>query len=153
MSITLDFQNACELSDIPEQEQFEQWLNAFLPEIMADAELTVRLVDEQESQQLNHDYRGKDYPTNVLSFPFEVPEYIDEPMPLLGDLVICGQVVRREAKEQNKTEQAHWAHMLVHGTLHLLGYDHINDDDADEMEAIEIKILSQMGFPNPYIDP
>lgn len=152
--IELDYQNACSIDDIPSQQQCLNWLEQFLPEFQAMSELTVRIVDEAESQQLNHDYRGKNKPTNVLSFPFEVPEGLPEDVdfPLLGDLIVCAQVVNREAQEQNKTAEAHWAHMLLHGCLHLLGYDHIEDGEAEEMESLEIKILQKMGFPNPYID-
>ena len=102
----------------------------------------------EESQQLNSQYRQKDKPTNVLSFPFEVPEGIE--LNLLGDLVVCASVVEQEAKEQNKVLFHHWAHMIVHGCLHLLGYDHINDADADEMEALEVKILAKLAISNPY---
>ena len=113
-----------------------------------EAELTVRLVDIEESQQLNHDYRDKDKPTNVLSFPFQNPPGIT--LPLLGDLVICKQVVEKEATEQNKSLNAHWAHMIIHGTLHLLGYDHIIEEEAIEMESIETQLLVELGFPAPY---
>ncbi|OZB41718.1 MAG: rRNA maturation RNase YbeY, partial [Alishewanella sp. 34-51-39] len=102
-----------------------------------------------ESQQLNLQYRGKDKATNVLSFPFQCPPGIE--LPLLGDLVICAGVVRAEAAEQNKPLAAHWAHMVVHGCLHLLGFDHINDADAEQMEAEEIQILQQLGISNPYL--
>ena len=149
MSVDLDYQNASSVSEIPSEEQCLAWLTAFLPEFQANAELTIRIVDEQESQSLNFEYRGKDKPTNVLSFPFEAPEHIE--LPLLGDLVICAQVVNREAQEQNKTQQAHWAHMVLHGCLHLLGYDHIEEAEAEEMESLEIELLAKMGFDNPYI--
>lgn len=115
---------------------------------MSEAELSVRIVDEDESQALNLQYRGKDKPTNVLSFPCELPDGVE--LPLLGDLVICAQVVAKEALEQGKVLHAHWAHMVVHGTLHLLGYDHIEDGEAEEMEAIEIQVLLELGYPNPY---
>jgi probable rRNA maturation factor len=107
-----------------------------------------------ESQELNHQYRGKNKPTNVLSFPFEIPEHLPEgvEIELLGDLIICAPVVEREAQEQNKALLAHWAHMTLHGCLHLLGYDHIEDKEAEEMESLEIEILQKMGFPNPYND-
>ena len=152
--IELDYQNACSIGKIPSEQQCIDWLEQFLTEFQEASELTVRIVDEEESQALNLEYRGKNYPTNVLSFPFEVPPHITEEMefPLLGDLVICAQVVNREALEQNKTFEAHWAHMLLHGCLHLLGYDHIEDIEAEQMEAIEIEILQKIGFPNPYID-
>ena len=152
--IQLDYQLASECQDVPSEAQCLAWLEQMLPEFQAESELTVRIVDEAESQSLNGQYRGKDYPTNVLSFPFDVPPHITEEMefPLLGDLIICAQVVNREALEQNKTKDAHWAHMLLHGCLHLLGYDHIEDVEAEQMEAIEIEILQKMGFPNPYND-
>ena len=152
--INLDYQNATTVKQIPSREQCLVWLEQVLPEFQGESELTVRIVDEAESQSLNHQYRGKDYPTNVLSFPFDVPLHVTEEMefPLLGDLIICAQVVNREAEEQNKTQDAHWAHMLLHGCLHLLGYDHIEDVEAEQMEAIEIEFLQKMGFPNPYND-
>lgn len=149
MSIILDFQLASEASGIPTEAQFQQWLDAAVTPFQDDAEVTIRIVDEAESQQLNFDYREKDKPTNVLSFPFQQPPGIEE-LPLLGDLVICVQVVEHEASEQNKALAAHWAHMVVHGCLHLLGFDHITEDEAQEMEAEEIQILADLGFPNPY---
>ena len=106
-------------------------------------------VDEAESHELNLTYRGKDKPTNVLSFPFEAPPGIE--MPLLGDLIICRQVVEQEAKEQQKPLEAHWAHMVVHGSLHLLGYDHIEDNEAEEMESLETEIMLALGYEDPYI--
>ncbi len=149
MSIILDFQLASSASGIPSEAQFQQWLNAAVTPFQEVAEVTIRIVDEAESQQLNFDYREKDKPTNVLSFPFQQPLGIEE-LPLLGDLVICVQVVAREAAEQNKALDAHWAHMVVHGSLHLLGFDHITEDEAQEMEAEEIQILADLGFANPY---
>lgn len=146
--IVLDLQIACDNKNLPSQEDFQHWLEAALTQYEKPFELTIRLVDEQESQQLNCQYRGKDKPTNVLSFPFEVPEGIE--LDLLGDLIICAPVVEREAVEQKKALTAHWAHMVVHGCLHLLGYDHIEDDEADEMEALETKIIIALGFPAPY---
>ncbi|REL26318.1 rRNA maturation RNase YbeY [Thalassotalea euphylliae] len=157
MTITLDIQRAVEadvtqgLIDsalLPSDEDFQRWADAALLQYNKPFEVTIRLVDIAESQSLNHTYRDKDKPTNVLSFPFEVPEGIE--MDLLGDLVICAQVVEKEAKEQNKTSAAHWAHMTIHGCLHLLGFDHISDDEAEEMEALEIDILKNLGFNNPY---
>ncbi len=149
MSIILDLQLATEAKDLPTESQIQQWLEAAILPFQLEAEVTVRIVDEAESQQLNFDYREKNKPTNVLSFPFECPPGIE--LPLLGDLVICAQVVAQEAAEQNKTLSAHWAHMVVHGCLHLLGFDHINDDDATEMEAEEIQILAELGFADPYL--
>ncbi|CAM4308786.1 rRNA maturation RNase YbeY [Vibrio agarivorans] len=150
MSIALDLQLAVENeSTLPTQLQFQQWLEAAITLFHPQAEVTVRIVDEQESHQLNHEYRGKDKPTNVLSFPFETPPGIE--LDLLGDLIICRQVVEREAQEQNKPLHAHWAHMVVHGSLHLLGYDHIEDDEAEEMESLETEIMQKLGFEDPYI--
>ncbi|MFL0806170.1 MAG: rRNA maturation RNase YbeY [Oceanobacter sp.] len=135
---------------LPSEQQFQTWVTAALEiqDQYDEPELTIRLVDETEGQQLNAEYRGKDYPTNVLSFPFEAPPEV--PIPLLGDLVICSQVVFREAHEQSKEAMAHWAHMVVHGCLHLLGYDHIKDEDADVMENLERQVLASLGFPDPY---
>lgn len=149
MSIILDLQLASTASNLPSESQIQQWLDAAILPFQAEAEVTVRIVDESESQQLNFDYREKDKPTNVLSFPFQCPPGIE--LPLLGDLVICAGVVAQEAKEQQKTLTAHWAHMVVHGSLHLLGFDHINDADALEMEAEEIQILAELGFADPYL--
>ncbi len=149
MAITLDLQLASDSSGLPAAAQLQQWLEAAILPFQAEAEVTVRIVGSSESQQLNHDYRGKDKPTNVLSFPFQCPPGIE--LPLLGDLVICAPVVAAEAAEQHKSLHAHWAHMVVHGSLHLLGFDHINDDDAAQMEAEEITILQQLGFTNPYL--
>lgn len=149
MSIILDLQLASEAKDLPDERQIQQWLDAAILPFQAEAEVTVRIVDEAESQQLNFDYREKNKPTNVLSFPFECPPGIE--LPLLGDLVICAQVVAKEAAEQHKSLSAHWAHMVVHGSLHLLGFDHINEEDATEMEAEEIQILAELGFADPYV--
>ena len=149
MSVTLDLQLACENAEgMPQAADFQRWLDAAILPFQEEAEVTVRLVDEAESQELNHTYRGKDKPTNVLSFPFECPPGIE--LPLLGDLVICRQVVESEATEQGKPLMAHWAHMVVHGSLHLLGYDHIEDGEAEEMEALEIEFMAALGFANPY---
>jgi probable rRNA maturation factor len=150
MSILLDLQVAVESSDnLPSDADFQRWLSTTVSQFQPEAEVTIRLVDEEESHQLNHEYRGKDKPTNVLSFPFEVPPGIE--INLLGDLIICKQVVEKEAAEQHKELMAHWAHMVVHGSLHLLGYDHIEDDEAEEMESLESEIMQSMGFPDPYI--
>ncbi len=117
-----------------------------------EADLAVRLVDEKEGCSLNHHYRGKDYATNVLSFPAELPEGLPKgiKMPLLGDLVICAPVVAREAAEQGKSLAAHYAHLTVHGTLHLLGWDHDDDKEADAMEQLEREILADLGIDDPY---
>ncbi|KJF96973.1 rRNA maturation RNase YbeY [Photobacterium leiognathi] len=150
MAIYLDLQYATESRDgLPTEAEFQQWLDAAVTPFQADAEVTIRLVDETDSHELNLEYRGKDRPTNVLSFPFEAPPGIE--LELLGDLIICRQVVEKEALEQNKPLKAHWAHMVVHGSLHLLGYDHIEDDEAEEMEGLETEIMQNMGFVDPYI--
>jgi probable rRNA maturation factor len=150
MNLDLDLQLAsADIDNLPNAEDFSQWISPALPSNGTVYELTVRVVDEEESQSLNHQYRGKDKSTNVLSFPFEVPEGIE--LPLLGDLIICRQVVEKEATEQNKKLFHHWAHMVIHGTLHLRGFDHINEDDAQEMESLEISILEQLDIPNPYL--
>lgn len=148
MSITLDLQVAYQTEGIPTEQDFQQWVNSVLLPYKQSFELTIRIVSNDECQQLNKTYRQKDKPTNVLSFPFEVPEGMT--LDLLGDIVIAADVVQQEAKEQNKALHAHWAHMVIHGTLHLLGFDHISDDDADEMEGIEIKLLTELGLKNPY---
>ncbi|MCU7934222.1 MAG: rRNA maturation RNase YbeY [Candidatus Thiodiazotropha sp. (ex Dulcina madagascariensis)] len=136
------------LADLPSEQEFRRWVEAALPQRDGPVELVIRLVDEPESRRLNRDYRGKDSPTNVLSFPFEAPP--EAPLPLLGDLVICVPTLVREAVEQGKTLPAHWAHLVVHGVLHLLGYDHLSDDEAQVMEEQERKILQDLHFPDPY---
>lgn len=150
-SVFIDLQVASEASFIPSIKQLAEWASLAIKKPDSDSEeyeMTVRVVDEQESQSLNSEYRDKHKPTNVLSFPFEAPAQIA--LNLLGDLVICAPVVKQEAEEQDKSELAHWAHMVIHGTLHLQGYDHIEEQEALEMEQIEIELLSQLGFSNPY---
>ena len=124
-----------------------------------EAGMTVRIVEEEESQDLNSSFRKVNRPTNVLSFPAEVPEELPPELieelhcgTYLGDLVICKSVVEREAREQHKTPAEHWAHMVVHGTLHLLGFDHITDEEARVMESRETAVLQELGFPDPYRD-
>lgn len=148
LELTLDLQIASESKQLPTEAEFLRWATTALDGRLDEAEMTIRLVDEAESHQLNLDYRGKDKPTNVLSFPFEAPPGIE--LPLIGDLVICAPVVENEAQEQNKPLEAHWAHMVVHGCLHLLGYDHIDDAEAEEMEAIETELIESLGFSDPY---
>jgi len=148
--IFVDLQIATEnIEGLPTEEQIVQWATAAVQPEGDEVEMTVRIVDEAESHELNLTYRGKDRPTNVLSFPFECPDEVE--LPLLGDLVICRQVVEREAAEQEKPLMAHWAHMVVHGSLHLLGYDHIEDDEAEEMESLETQIMQGLGFDDPYL--
>lgn len=148
LDLTLDVQYATTNENLPTQTQLALWVKTAIGNNMAQAELTIRIVDSQESQMLNNTYRGKDKPTNVLSFPFEAPPEIE--LPLLGDLVICATVVENEAREQNKVLEAHWAHMVVHGCLHLLGYDHIEDEEAEEMESLETQLIESLGFIAPY---
>ncbi len=154
--IELDLQLATEAGDLPTETELRRWVGLALRQRTADSELTIRLVDAEEGQELNRTYRHKDYATNVLSFPAEVPDGPDgEPLldiPLLGDLVICVPVVEREAREQNKALEAHWAHLVIHGCLHLLGYDHIDDEEAEEMEGLERQLLAELGYPDPYRD-
>ncbi len=148
MKLDLDLQLASSATELPTQQEFELWASAAIKDHRDIAELTIRIVDNDESQELNSTYRGKDKPTNVLSFPFEAPPEIT--LPLLGDLIVASDVVAAEAIEQNKSLKSHWAHMVVHGCLHLLGYDHIEDDEAIEMESLETKLLKNLGFENPY---
>ena len=149
-SIFVDLQIATEnIEGLPTEEQIVQWATAAVQPEGDEVEMTVRIVDEAESHELNLTYRGKDRPTNVLSCPFQCPDEVE--LPLLGDLVICRQVVEREAAEQEKPLMAHWAHMVVHGSLHLLGYDHIEDDEAEEMESLETQIMQGLGFDDPYL--
>lgn len=147
MNINLDVQR--EVDALPKNEDLLSWLNETLSvEQHGDTELTIRFVSEEESAELNQQYRHKKGSTNILSFPFESPAEVK--LDLLGDLVICADIVSREAIEQNKDELTHWAHMVVHGTLHLLGYDHLTDTEAKIMEEKEIKILSKLGYTDPY---
>ncbi|NHB94183.1 rRNA maturation RNase YbeY [Photorhabdus cinerea] len=149
-SVIFDLQIACKnLQGLPEETLFQRWLDGVLPQFQSESEVTIRIVDEAESHNLNLTYRGKDKPTNVLSFPFEAPPTVD--LPLLGDLIICRQVVEKEAEEQQKTVEEHWAHMVIHGCLHLLGYDHIEDDEAEEMESLETEIMQKLGYSDPYL--
>ena len=148
MSIDVDVQIATTATNLPSEQEFLTWATCALQQYNKSFELTIRLVELDESQQLNAQYRHKDKPTNVLSFPFEVPEGIE--LDLLGDLIICVDVVEQEAKEQGKQLLAHWAHMVVHGCLHLLGYDHIDEQEAEEMEALETQIITGLGYSDPY---
>jgi probable rRNA maturation factor len=148
MSLALDIQLATEAENLPGGADLKRWASAALAEIRSQAELVIRIVDESESRQLNRQYRGFDKPTNVLSFPFDTPTPVESD--LLGDLVICAPVVEREALEQGKPLPDHWAHMVVHGVLHLTGHDHQTESEAQAMEQLERRILKQFDIPDPY---
>lgn len=146
MSIELDIQRQVENKDLPSDAQFMQWAQQAI--LQDDAEVSIQIVDKEKSQQFNNDYRKKNKPTNVLSFEMQLPEDID--FPLQGDLIICADIVEEEAIEQKKTSMDHWAHMVIHGLLHLQAYDHLNDEQALKMESLEIKLLKNLGINNPY---
>lgn len=148
MNIAVDVQYATDAVDVPSEKSIHTWVIAALGNIREKAELTIRIVDEDEGKDLNRQWRDTEGATNVLSFNVEGVEDIEPD--LLGDVIICAPVVHKEALEQQKTAESHWAHMVIHGTLHLLGYDHINDKDAEEMESLEINILKTLGYTNPY---
>jgi len=148
MTHEVDVQIACDEDDLPDPAELRAWARAAVGDLRRCSELTIRIVDEAESARLNSSYRNKDGATNVLSFPFAPPAGVD--IPLLGDIVICAPVVRREANEQSKSTNSHWAHMVVHGSLHLLGFNHERAREAQEMEALEMRILADLGFDNPY---
>jgi len=147
-SLKIDLQNDLDLPRIPDPAQMTHWVRASLQQDYEQLEQTIRIVDQVESRQLNKAFRHIDKPTNVLSFPADDSDYLDYDH--LGDLVICAAVVEAEAKLQNKKALAHWAHMVVHGMLHLQGYDHQTERDAQQMEALEIEILASLGHTNPY---
>lgn len=151
-NLILDMQNATAYPNIPTQEQLELWVNnalSFIDIEEDEVELTIRFADAEEIQALNNNYRSKDKPTNVLSFPanYEIP---DSSVYFMGDLIICLTVVEAESIEQGKTFDNHLAHMTTHGVLHLLGYDHIIEEEAEEMESLEIEILEKLSIANPY---
>lgn len=147
MSIDLELQIASQIKTLPHPAQFREWVSLTLWKRLDNAELTIRIVDEEESADLNWQYRKKKGPTNVLSFPYDVPAGTKSH--LLGDIIICAPVIEREAKLHQKPLLAHWAHMVVHGMLHLLGYTHELEAEAIEMESLETEILLQLNFPPP----
>lgn len=147
MSTTVIIDN-CSDEEAPDPDAIQCWVDAAVADHVTEAELGIRIVGETEAAELNHHYRGKQGPTNVLSFRADLPEVI--PLRLLGDIVICAALVRSEARDQGKRERAHWAHLIIHGTLHLLGYDHVNSTEAEQMEALETEILMSLNFPAPY---
>lgn len=148
--LTLSLGYAAPRKGVPSAASFRTWVEAALrgARRRKATELSIRVVDAKEGRTLNRTYRGRDYATNVLSFPVELPPGVK--LPLIGDLVICAPVVAREAKEQRKLPRDHWAHMTVHGVLHLLGYDHIEEGEAEAMEALETQILAGLGIADPY---
>lgn len=148
MASTIGVQYAIELPNLPTREALRRWARAALQAGNGSGSLAIRIVDEAESAALNQQWRGKHGPTNVLSFSLDIPPSV--PVAELGDVVICAPVVVREAAKQHKQIEAHWAHMVVHGVLHLLGHDHNNEPDALRMELIETEILADLGFPDPY---
>ena len=166
MKVVVDLQLASQETNTPSIEQCELALQQVLTLVDIDEtkECTLRIVDEAESAELNEQYRGKSGPTNILSFPFESPAACDLTLlenglveselleiELLGDLIICAPLVVKEAMEQNKSELQHWMHLIIHGGLHLLGYDHENDVDANTMETLECQAMDNLGYPNPYL--
>ena len=150
LDVAVDY--AAPRAGVPAAVSFRKWVAAALEGRIREADLAIRIVDEKEGRALNHHYRGKDYATNVLSFPAELPEGLPKgvKLPLLGDLVLCAPVVAREAKEQGKPLAAHYAHLTVHGTLHLLGWDHEDEREAEAMEQLEREILAELGIADPY---
>ncbi|MGB1270900.1 MAG: rRNA maturation RNase YbeY [Endozoicomonas sp.] len=146
--VHIDIQVNSTSAQLPSPEEIEKWASMAVGKHRQEAEISLLVVDTEEGTRLNRQWRNKEEPTNVLSFPSDLPEALK--LPLLGDLVICAPVVEREAGEQKKSLTSHWAHMIVHGTLHLLGYDHIEDNQALEMENLETVIMQKLGFPDPY---
>lgn len=150
MTIELELQIASEAKTLPHPAQFREWVGSTLSDDFDNVEITIRIVDVEEMTELNQMYRKKSGPTNVLSFPAEIDDSFN--IPLLGDIVICAPVIEREASEADIDLLAHWAHMVVHGTLHLLGYNHEEEVEAEVMESLETKILTNLGYPAPYGD-
>jgi len=145
----LDIQRIVDLDSLPSDGDLQLWVEKALADYSQDAEVVIRIVDTQEMTKLNSQYRGKQGATNILSFPFELPDGV-EGIDLLGDLVVCAAVLEQEAQVQNKVLKEHWAHIIIHGVLHLLGYDHLTDNEAIEMESKEIVLLQELHIDNPY---
>jgi probable rRNA maturation factor len=148
ITIDLEIQIATKAKTLPHPAQIKQWVNDALSEVDKDVELLIRIVDKEEIHELNKRYRKKDKPTNVLSFPYTMIEDFD--FMALGDIILCAPVIEEEAADENKELLAHWAHMVIHGCLHLLGYMHDDDESAFTMESLETKIMRNLGFPDPY---
>lgn len=155
MNATVEIRNACKDRWVPTQKQCEDWLNCGLQIVGENKHFSISLsfVESDDSQTLNKEYRGKDGPTNVLSFPAEFPLELQDQVEVipLGDIVICAEVVEREAAAQARETSLHWAHLTVHGLFHLLGYEHDNETSASKMERLEINTLERLGIPNPYL--
>ncbi|NKB34261.1 MAG: rRNA maturation RNase YbeY [Pseudomonadales bacterium] len=155
MNVTIECSNACDSVWIPPIEDCQRWIIAALKGIAVDSNysISLRFVEESESGELNKNYRGKEKPTNVLSFPANFPDELAESLEFrpLGDIIVCPQIIQDEAEQQGKTLNAHWAHMLIHGALHLSGFDHSNESEAELMETHEVNTLEKLGFPNPYL--
>ena len=152
-AITLDYQLAEDITQhdrLPSSENLSKWIRATLAGINHSKaiEVCIRVVSEHESQSLNANYRNKDKPTNVLSFESDLPDFVDSDY--IGDLVVCAAVLEQESEEQHKVLEQHWAHICIHGLLHLLGYDHMSEQEAEKMEAIEVAILAELNIGNPY---
>ncbi|MCF6203383.1 MAG: rRNA maturation RNase YbeY [Methylococcaceae bacterium] len=147
----VDVQIVSQSGQLPSQEKFQYWIDAVLSDNAKDSEIVIRVIDEADMIQFNKQYRGKKGGTNILSFPFDVPDAIESD--LLGDLLICAPIVEKEALAQHKKIEHHWAHMVVHGVLHLLGYDHVENEEAEEMEGLEVNILKKIKIKNPYEEP
>ena len=166
MAVHLEIQRSIAGGNVPRDERFQAWVEAALAGRAGDFNLAIRIVGEDEALRYNLGYRGKDYATNVLSFPMELPEglpgelseellhemFEQDDVSLLGDIALCAPVIKQEAMQQSKTEEEHWAHMVVHGMLHLQGFDHLDAEQTREMERLEIKILGTLGYTNPYND-
>ncbi len=144
----INIQIATQFDPLPSDVQLIAWARIAMRHVKKSTELTIRIVDIPEIQTLNRTYRNKDKPTNVLAFPAEVPDELN--IPLLGDIIICAPIIWEEAQQQHKDFEAHFAHMVIHGCLHLLGYDHVTPEQANEMEPLEIELLKALHFPNPY---
>lgn len=150
MNHSVDIQIACECPLPVSESQMSEWVTLALSEQSKPAELTLRLVSAEEITDLNKTYRKQDKPTNVLAFPGNVPEHIELDYCFLGDVIVCPAVLASESVEHQKTQEAHWAHIIIHGVLHLLGHDHLEEQDTARMQELEIRLLSKLGFANPY---
>jgi probable rRNA maturation factor len=150
MSYHIDIQHACNETLPVTDETLDHWVTSTLQLHHESAEITLRLVDAEEISDLNHIYRKKNKATNVLAFPAAHPAHVELEFPLLGDVIICPIVLKQESENLETPLIAHWAHIVIHGVLHLLGYDHVKDDDAIKMQSVEIQLLAELGFDNPY---